>query len=734
MSFCGRFLLCLALSLAPGYVAAASFLILNFDGPGEGFNDETVVDEDDGFPAGTTLGFKRMSVLFQATQIWADKLQSGRELIIRANFDPLDCSGGSAILGSAGPTAIAHSYPGLPFQNTDYVIAAAEAISNQAILPPSSPHISVRFNSAVDNNCFGGGKWWYGTERYPESLGNRILLLPMMLHELAHSLGFASFVCINQGGCGTTPMGGYSTGRLDAWSRFQADTTQQKLWSNMSDAQRAASITNQFGLVWEGPAVNAGLNLWATNGAGLTNGGMQLHTPTTANPSTSVSHWTLNPQVRLLMKPGNLSTQNQNVRTTDLTDCVFRDIGWTVNTSQCALGVNQAPVLTLPSEFRALEDAPFVRLPGAEIADPDSGNASVEVTVTVTAGFLSGPTTAFGSAGSGFPLKLTGSVESVNNILDAGGIGYVPVPNSDRTESITFDVSDLGRHGSGGVRTTSQTVPLVIDPVNDPPFIYSTLGGWINSFQLSEHFSNQWTLSFSGFAVNDDAGSQPIRLDIITSTGTLEAVSAQNVVVSGTTTSKSFIGSIAAIQTYFSEDRFRWVMGDDPDQAGSIIFHVSDQGNTGSGGTLTDTRQVSLGIERVNDAPALQVPASADFIAGGSMPVDGIRVVDPDARSGTMVLTVDADIGSLTTGTPDGLVSISGFGARGVRLDGTRDNINTFLALRKLVFVSSSNADRNAVLSLRVLDNGNTGDAYFNLEAVASVNLVANPIFSNGFE
>jgi hypothetical protein len=118
-----------------------------------------------------------MAVLFEATQIWARKLQSNREIIIRANFDPLDCSGASAILGSAGPTAIAHSYPGLPFQNTDYAIAAAEAISNQAILPVNTPHIALRFNSAIDGGCFSGGKWWYGTQQFPASLSNRVLLL-----------------------------------------------------------------------------------------------------------------------------------------------------------------------------------------------------------------------------------------------------------------------------------------------------------------------------------------------------------------------------------------------------------------------------------------------------------------------------------------------------------------------------------------------------------------------------
>jgi hypothetical protein len=196
---------------------------------------------------------------------------------------------------------------------------------------------------------------------------------------------------------------------------------------------------------------------------------------------------------------------------------------------------------------------------------------------------------------------------------------------------------------------------------------------------------------------------------------------------------QSFIGTTAAIGDFFSQNRFRWVMGDDPDQTGAITFTVNDQGHTGTGGELSDTKVVALDIERANDAPSLQMPTSADFIAGGSKPIYGIRVTDPDARSGSMTLTADVDIGNLTTGTPDGLVNVSTVG-RGVRLDGTRDNINLFISLGKLVFVSGSTAHRNATLTLRVLDNGHSGSFFVNLDASATVSLVANPIFSNSFE
>ena len=117
------------------------------------------------------------------------------------------------------------------------------------------------------------------------------------------------------------------------------------------------------------------------------------------------------------------------------------------------------------------------------------------------------------------------------------------------------------------------------------------------------------------------------------------------------------------------------------------------------------------------------------------MPVNSIVVLDPDAHSGTMRLRVTVDSGYLVAGTPDGLVVFSGSGTSTLLIDGSRSNINTFIALSKLVYVNPSLAARTATMQLLIDDNGNTGGSTLTpLSATRTINLIANPIYSNGFE
>lgn len=726
------FVLGLLAASAVSCADAATIAIINLDAPGEGFNDTTVIDEADGFAPGTTLGNKRLAVFQEAASIWAAKLQSNIEIRISARFDPLDCSGGSAILGSAGPGAVAFGYPGLPYADTDYAIAAAEAISNQAILPGNQFQVVARFSSSIDVGCLAGWSFWYGTQRFPSNLNNRILLLPLVLHELAHAFGFASFACISTTACGNTPAGGYASGRLDAWSHFQFDTAQGLYWSQMTNGQRATSMATLNRLGWDGPHVNASLPIWNPGGQGLTNGLQRLNTPSQVNASYSVSHWNPDGTLRLLMMLSNLAAQSGNVRSTDLTDCLFRDIGWTVATTGCSLGANQAPAVAAPAEFRVVEDQ-FTVLRGIEIADPDAGNGNIELRLGATPG-------AVYAGANGFPVQtttsgstqiVTGRLEAINNYLDSGGISFYPVGAS---SVLTIEANDLGRNGSGGPRTTTWTVPVITDAINDAPVFGGPFFNPSSNVSLTEGIGPQ-ELAYSNLTITDDAGSNPIQLSVAATTGSLLATSDAGVSVQGTTASRTFVGTTAAIEAYFAANRFRWTFGDDPDINGTLTFVADDLGNTGVGGPLTDTHVVNLSIGTFNDPPSLQAPPTADFFAGGSMPVNSIVVLDPDARSGTMRLRVTVDSGYLVAGTPDGLVVFSGSGTSTLLIDGSRSNINTFIALSKLVYVNPSLAARTATMQLLIDDNGNTGGSTLTpLSATRTINLIANPIYSNGFE
>ncbi|HMJ07086.1 MAG TPA: hypothetical protein VK474_12570, partial [Chthoniobacterales bacterium] len=95
-------LLALALSLSAASSSfAATIVILNADGAGEGFNDPTAVTPIGGNP-GTTLGAQRLNAFQEAANIWGATLTSTQTITIRAQFNPLTCTATTAVLGSAG--------------------------------------------------------------------------------------------------------------------------------------------------------------------------------------------------------------------------------------------------------------------------------------------------------------------------------------------------------------------------------------------------------------------------------------------------------------------------------------------------------------------------------------------------------------------------------------------------------------------------------------------------------
>src|SRR5215831_10281556 len=87
--------------------ANATVVVINNDGPGEGFNDPTPAAPVGG-NTGATLGAQRLIAFQQAANLWGATLDSPVTIIVRAAFDPL----GAGVLGSAGPTAVFSDFPG----------------------------------------------------------------------------------------------------------------------------------------------------------------------------------------------------------------------------------------------------------------------------------------------------------------------------------------------------------------------------------------------------------------------------------------------------------------------------------------------------------------------------------------------------------------------------------------------------------------------------------------------
>lgn len=239
---------CAALVTAPA-ARGATITIVNADTSGEGFSDPTPVAPIGGNP-GTTLGAQRLNVFQQAANVWGALLSSSVTIRVLASFDPLACSPTSGVLGSAGPQTAHRNFAGAEFTNTWYHQALANKEAGTD-LAAGTDDIRARFNRDVDNGtCLGSTNWYYG---FDGNEGNNVDLLPVVLHELGHGLGFSTLV--------NGATGAEFSGSPDLFERFLFDAGTGKLWTQMTDFERSMSATNTQNLVWNG--ISANIHAWS---------------------------------------------------------------------------------------------------------------------------------------------------------------------------------------------------------------------------------------------------------------------------------------------------------------------------------------------------------------------------------------------------------------------------------------------------------------------------------------
>ncbi len=250
-------LIAILIATSPDAFAAATIVINNVDAPGEGLNDPTPVEPVGGNP-GTTLGQQRMVVFQFAADLWGSLLDSDAEIVVQATFTPLPCTVNSGVLGSAGSVRVLANFPGARFVDTWYQPALANKLAGVDLTPgpadpgllepPFNDDMYVMANVDVDSDpqCMGGRGWYYGLDN---NAAPAVDLLNVVMHEMAHGLGFANFI---------NELDGTAPGGLpDVYSMYTFDTTTGKHWHEMTDPERAASAANPGRVVWSGPHVTA---------------------------------------------------------------------------------------------------------------------------------------------------------------------------------------------------------------------------------------------------------------------------------------------------------------------------------------------------------------------------------------------------------------------------------------------------------------------------------------------
>lgn len=240
------------LAAAPlAHALPGKIVIKNLDSPGEGFNALTPAAPVGG-NSGTTVGQQRLNVFQHAADIWGLILMNPDTIYVNANFDSLTCTPTSAVLGSAGPKYLDRDDPAYPFAGTWYHIALGEKLAGTRFVTGGDGEINARFNSELDGdpNCLGGNTWYYG---FDGNEGSQVELLPVVLHELAHGLGFSTTT--------NGASGAFNSGFPGVWDHFLYDSTTGRVWANPaeSNANRQANAISGDRLSWSGAAGRYGV-------------------------------------------------------------------------------------------------------------------------------------------------------------------------------------------------------------------------------------------------------------------------------------------------------------------------------------------------------------------------------------------------------------------------------------------------------------------------------------------
>lgn len=333
--FAGLRALCLVVLFAAFPVAAADLTVVIADQEGEGFNDPTPV-EPVGGNEGETLGAQRRIAFAYAASILASRVSSPVTLRFRASFDELACAPDRATLGSTAPTGMAIGFDGAPREDRAYPVALANALRGSRLSGTSSDVLS-QFNSRLDSgDCLGGMGWYYGIDG--DAPSNSLSFVRTAQHELTHGLGFFSYVLLsdagNAGSRGQFPLATDGNRYPDVFSALIRDLSfRGDLWPDLSDAERAESLTNGPHVVWGEPNTNGAAQTYLTSG--LEQGRIRLYAPDPIEPGSSISHWDTSLEPDQIMEPIAVS-ESESFGGIGLSSCVLEDIGWTlVNGVRC---------------------------------------------------------------------------------------------------------------------------------------------------------------------------------------------------------------------------------------------------------------------------------------------------------------------------------------------------------------------------------------------------------------
>ena len=177
---------------------------------------------------------ERIPVTQAAADFWANRLVSSVPIEITMAFSPLSCTANSGTLGGASAQSVFRDFENAPQADVFYHVALANSYAGRDLNTFQSD-IGMTFNSSIDNNndCLQGINWDYSISLTAPS--GFISFYQVILHEIAHGLGFSSFL--------NSSDGSLFNDSPDAYTLFLRDDNSNLNFADTSttDAQRFSS-------------------------------------------------------------------------------------------------------------------------------------------------------------------------------------------------------------------------------------------------------------------------------------------------------------------------------------------------------------------------------------------------------------------------------------------------------------------------------------------------------------
>jgi ELWxxDGT repeat protein/VCBS repeat-containing protein len=386
----------------------------------------------------------------------------------------------------------------------------------------------------------------------------------------------------------------------------------------------------------------------------------------------------------------------------------------TINASNDA-PVNSTPPIQSMSEDNSLIFS-TVNGNAITITDIDAGMAPEQVTLTVTNGTLNlsqttGLTFTTGTGTNDTTAVFTGTLANINAALN--GLTFNPNSNFNGSAQLTITTNDQGNSGLGGSLSDTKAVIINVAAVNDLP---------VNSIPTLQSISEDSALIFSAangnaITISDvDAGAAPEQVTLTVTNGTLSLGQTAGITfITGTGTNDTtivFTGTIDNINAALNGLIFN--PNANFNGPANLTITTNDLGNSGLGGSLSDTKAITIDVTATNDPPVNSVPniqsvSEDSILIFSSANGNAITVSDIDAGIAPEQVTLTVTNGTLSLGQITGITFSTGTGTNDTTIvfTGTIDNINA--ALNGLAFNPNANFNGLANLTITTNDLGNSG-------------------------